>query len=597
MVKLFSQLFIERQRRGYKLPKEPITLHHGYDTETLYGKAYLICNEDNYLLLPFDSGAEDAIYKIVQFLKKKNQHAKDKGMHWFFNLDYDVRAIIKWLPEENIRELYNKSKTVYNDIKFSYLPSKVFSVSHNKHTTSFYDIAQFYGKSLNYNANKYLGGSAKLDTIDSEILGRSVNYWKSNLDEVIKYCIQDASLTARLGEHFYNELWKVMRFTSTKPFSTGSIAQQYFLANANIPTTYDIPDGVLKLHQDGYRGGRIELLQKGYFPSCNAYDIKSAYPSVMVDLLDYTKGEWLEDKEGDDTLAGIYRVKCNWWHDIIAPFPIDSDFGTIYPNGTYETIINEAELKFIRKYPEYGEVEILEGYSFNPFKEIKPYEDSIQLLFQEKEKTTDETQKLLYKLFINSIYGKTAQAIDKRDKDSNEPLIYHTGTLWNPVYANRITSLTRLQLLENAMTIIDSVIGFSTDSIHTTKAMDIPNNPKLGDFTEEYTNQEGIFLMAGIRVIGDNQKIRGFGGKMDLREVLKENPSKDKIPVWIEKPITISQALNYSNLNVDKLNIFTEQKKILNINGDKRRVWNGDFQNASEVFTNIYQSMPIPIIQ
>lgn len=597
MVKLFKDLFIEKQRRGYKLPKVPIEIHHGYDTETFHGKAYLICNEDKreeqaYLGLPFDISQDEAISHIVTFLLKKSWHRNEQGMNWFYNLDYDIRAIIKWLPEINIRELYNTSKTEFNGYKFSYLPSKVFTISHNKHSTSFFDIAQFYGKSLDYNARKYLN-SQKIDTINSEKLGRSISYWEENYEEVVKYCRQDASLTAKLGKHFYDGLWDVMQFTSKKPYSTGSIAQQYFLARANIPTTYEIDDRILELHQDGYRGGRIELLQRGYFPSCNAYDIKSAYPSIMVDLLDYSKGEWIPDTDGETNIpAGIYRVNCEWYHPVVAPFPVDTPYGAIYPNGKFETIINEAELAFIRKYDEFGSVEILEGYSFNVFKEVKPYNETIRFLFEQKEKSDDDTKKLLYKLFINSIYGKTAQAIDKRNKDSNEPLLYHTGTLWNPIYANRITSLTRLKLIETAMPIIDDVIAFATDSIHTTAELKVPNNPKLGDFTVEYQDEEGIFLMAGLRIVGKEQKVRGFGGKLNLRDVLKANPSKTQIPVMVDKPITIGQALKYKNLCLDDMNVFIPQRKILNINGDLRRGWYQKFKSATEVFRTSHKSTP-----
>jgi hypothetical protein len=386
-----------------------------------------------------------------------------------------------------------------------------------------------------------------------------------------------------------------MDFSTNKPFSTGSIAQEYFVRNANIPTIEGIPERILELHQDGYRGGRIELLKKGYFPTCNGYDIKSAYPSIMRNLLDYSIGEWIKDESCKRVDTGIYRINLSWYHDIVSPFPYSGDVGAIYPNGDCEYIVNEKEIEFLRKWKRFNDFEILEGWEFIPYREVYPYRERIDYLFERKERASDATEKLLYKLFINSIYGKTAQAIDKRRKDSEEKKVYHTGGLWNSIYANRITSLTRLQILDTAMPIIDSVIGFSTDSIHTTKTLSVPPHPIIGDFTEEYKGEEGVFLMAGLRLIGASQKIRGYGGKIDLRELLLSYPHLDKIPVKVDKPITIFESLKTEEYNFTDMNVFIEQDRVLDINGDLRRIWKDDFKCAKEVFERNIDSSPIHI--
>jgi len=592
MVKLFNELVITRQRRGRRVSPK-IKQHNGYDTETYRGKAFLICNQYSSLFINFDATEEEGKEKILAYLCNGTTH---KGrLNWFFNLNYDVRAILKWFTEDEVYELYNSNKLMFGNYSIEYLPGKMFAISRGKKEVfRYFDIAQFYGGSLDSNAKKYLNDK-KIDTIDRVRLGYDMEYWKENLGEIIKYCIYDADLTSRLADLFFHKLDEVMDFSTQKPFSTGSIAQEYFLKNANIPTIEGIPNRVLELHQDGYRGGRIELLKKGYFPSCSGYDIKSAYPSIMRNLLDYSQGEWIEDENCHRVDTGIYRINLSWYHDIVAPFPYSGDVGAIYPNGESEYIVNEKEIEFLRKYKKFNDFEILEGWEFVPYREVFPYRERIDYLFEQKENASDATEKLLYKLFINSIYGKTAQAIDRRRKDSEEKKVYHTGGLWNPVYANRITSLTRLQLLDTAMPIIDSVIGFSTDSIHTTKTLSVPSHPVIGDFTEEYKGEEGVFLMAGLRLIGGSQKIRGYGGKIDLRRLLESHPHLDKIPVKVDKPITIFESLKTKEYSFDDMNVFIEQDRVLDINGDLRRVWKDDFKSAKEVFKRNIDSSPIHI--
>lgn len=591
LVKLFNELVITKQRRRRGVSNK-ITAHNGYDTETFQGKAHLICNQYSSLFIDFNASGGEGKEKILNYLCNGTTH---KGrLNWFFNLNYDVRAILKWFTEEQVLELYNSGKLVDGVFTIEYLPSKIFTIKRNKEVYRYFDIAQFYGHSLNYNAEKYLGDK-KIDTIDSQRLGYDTDYWDRNLGEIIHYCIHDADLTARLANLFFQKLDGVMNFSTTRPYSTGSIAQEYFIQNANIPTIEGIPRRILELHQDGYRGGRIELLKKGYFPSCNGYDIKSAYPSIMRGLLDYSMGEWIEDENCKKVDTGIYRINLSWFNDYVAPFPYSGDIGAIYPNGESEYIVNEKEIEFLRKWKKFNDFEILEGWEFIPYREVFPYRERIDYLFDRKESASDATEKLLYKLFINSIYGKTAQAIDKRRKDSKEKKVYHTGGLWNSIYANRITSLTRLQILDTAMPIIDSVIGFSTDSIHTTKTLKVPSNPVIGDFTEEYKGEEGVFLMAGLRLIGDSQKIRGYGGKVDLKRLLMDNPDVDKIPVIVDKPITIFESLKTDVYKFTDMNVFIPQNRVLDINGDLRRIWEDDFKSAKEVFKRNIDSMPIHI--
>lgn len=604
-MKEFERINIKPQTR-HKTTQKRLSVHIGYDTETLHGYCRLICDSrGNYEYFGENPNMEndEILYKILSFLIRNS--AKE-GLRWFYNIDYDFRAIIKYLPDENLIQLYNTSETVFKDFTISFLPSKFFRITKNGHSNTFYDISHFFAGGLDKNAEKYLN-MHKLHDTDSSILGESKRYWHENKYSIIEYCIQDCILTEKLADLFYCNLWNEIKFNPKKPYSAGSIAQEFFINNSRfIPILKDIPTDVLKMHQNSYRGGRIEILKRGFFKKLESYDLKSAYPSVMIDLLDYTKGLWIKTTEFDEKLHGIYKIEYNWYDNHIGVFPQTIDGLTIYPNiidNPITTYANEKELTFLDKYNNHCDYKIISGWQFIPYKEVFPYRDCLLQLFEQKEiaeKENDENKRLIYKLFINSIYGKTAECIYNKQTG-----YFDSGRLYNPIYCNRITALTRLKLIEASMDISDAVVGFSTDSILTQKPISnkfISNT--LGCFTHEYTAYDSVVLMCGVRYIQKinskneletAQKMRGFSNKLNLKELLETNRDKCVIKTYINKPLTLFQGLGYNNLTKDDINVFTDTLKNLDINGDMRRLWRDYFINADDCLNRSIESVPIPI--
>ena len=91
------------------------------------------------------------------------------------------------------------------------------------------------------------------------------------------------------------------------------------------------------------------------------------------------------------------------------------------------------------------------------------------------------------------------------------------------------------------------------------------------------------------------QKMRGFSNELNLKELLELNRDKDQIPTHIYKPLTLFQGLKYNNLDKTDINVFSDNIKILDINGDMRRLWCDSFLNADECLKRSINSVPIPI--
>ena len=603
-MKDFDRILIRPQTRR-KTKQTEITDHIGYDTETLYGYCRLICDsEGNYLYLGDNPKMSDSeiLTQILSFLSRNA--GKTTCLHWFYNINYDFRAIIKYLTSDQLIQLYNDNKIEFNGYTIEFLESKFFRVGKNKHYNTFYDISHFYQGGLDINAKRYLNDKKTEDT-DRKILGTSAQYWKDNKYKIIEYCIHDCELTANLACLFYQNLWSEIKFNPKKPYSAGSIAQSYFINSSFIPTISGIPQNVLRIHQNSYRGGRIEILKRGFFPKLTSYDIKSAYPSIMVDLLDYANGKWIHTTEFDDNLHGLYKIRYKWFNKNLGAFAHNYNDLTVYPNviSDYQEIYaNEQELIFLSNYSKYAEFEIIDGYQFIPYYDRYPYRDTILKLFDEKEKAEkekDENKRMIYKLFINSIYGKTAESIYNKSSG-----FFESGQLYNSIYANRITSLTRLKLIQASIDIADHVIGYSTDSILTDKPIhDKYLGNRLGMFTHEYNAVNSVVIMSGVRYIqiqdGNEfkikQKLRGFNQGLNLKELLETNLTKNIIETRINKPVTLFQGLTYGNLNKNDINIFSDTIKNLDLNGDMRRYWQDTFKNAADCLTRSINSFPIPI--
>jgi len=94
----------------------------GWDTETYKGYARLIANSTGqYLIIEEQKVSEDTFARILQFLTKKTW----RGTHGFFwNIDYDFFAILKYAGENFAKELYENGEAKWKDYKISYIPKK-----------------------------------------------------------------------------------------------------------------------------------------------------------------------------------------------------------------------------------------------------------------------------------------------------------------------------------------------------------------------------------------------------------------------------------------------------------------------------------------
>lgn len=588
----FDYLTLRKQKRFRNLgwTKKENT---GIDTETFKGYAKLICdNEGNYKLI-------ESFNDIINFLTSSRFENK---FNWFYNIRFDFEAIIKYLEYHQLQDLYhdNKIKIGFNTIK--YLPKKFFSITtkNNNHRYYFYDMYNFLDISLEKASLNYLHDS-KLKGVNSKKLNTDINYWNKNLEKIIRYCIKDAKLTKRLADYFWNIVYKNMKYYPKRPFSKGKISEEYFLQTCYIPTINLTPLKVLETAYNSYYGGRFELLKKGYFEKIYSYDIKSAYPKQISELIDFTKGEWFKTigKLNSDAHSGFYLCEVSDLEINFSPFLKKIGELSIYPNGKFNQYLTKREIEFIMAYFENSSIKIKYGYEFYPKQIVYPFKNEIERLYNWKEKEKDADIKYAIKIFMNAFYGKNIQVAG----ESN--LI---GKIFNPMYASEITSGTRIELMKLGLQYPDDIIMFSTDSIHSEKKLKVPKNPKLGDFSFEFSG-EGVYLMSDIYNLWNDKKqrtkIRGFskalekdreGGEVYLKDLLSGLKNDTIYKYETKRTHHLGECLiHYKKLDISDMNIFKNVKKSIDINGDKKRIWDSQFYNGEDCLRRKIESLPIKI--
>jgi hypothetical protein len=586
--------------------------NRGIDTETYRGYVKLICD---------DSGRAkevESIEEIIQFLTHERFR---NNFNWFWNIKFDFEAIIKYLDRDELIELYTTKKLERSSFSINYIDKKFFSLINKKRNARFYfyDMYSFIETSLNVASKKYLNDKKMSDVVNASLLNTDLKYWRENKENIIKYCIKDALLTKKVADYFWNLVYTHMNYYPKRPFSKGKISEEYFLAKCYIPTINDIPKLALEYAYNSYLGGRFELIQKGKFEKCITYDIKSAYPKGISELIDYSKGKWKmckNNKINPSAYSGYYECRISAMELQFSPFTKKIHELSIYPNGHFKQYLSKDDILFFRENFENVEINILSGVEFFPTEILTPFRDEILKLYQWKETEKDEGVKYAVKIFMNAFYGKTIQ------KTGEKNLI---GKIFNPIWATEITSKTRRKLFSLMLQNPDAVIGTSTDSVHSTEALKIPKSPALGEFSKDFEGQ-GVYIMSDVYYLWNEDtkkyknKIRGFALAKtkdlheeeeekikSLRNILESMTGSNEVlyEYYSHRPYHLGECLlhkykkdlkgNKIPTGVFDLNIFGDVKKSIKINGDKKRVWDSEFKNGRDCLKRNIQSLPLVV--
>jgi hypothetical protein len=425
------------------------------------------------------------------------------------------------------------------------------------------------------------------------------DYVKLNWKKLSDYCIQDAKLTERLGVYLVKKLEELGIEVSTL-YSCASITYNYFNSQTKINTALNHWYNNKKAFAfacDAYEGGKFEITSRGRFTGCE-YDISSAYPYEIQNLIDIeTANVTITDHYTSDSTYSFLRVFIDNTQGYHLPCGLAPSKSTgpirTYPAGQYFLTITKEEYEYIKTL-QGVKIDVLESANFYVNHKIYPYKKIIHDLYTLKSeyKKKDEMLYNVTKILQNSFYGKLCQATETHDNK------IFLGPAFNPVHAAVITANTRIKIAK-IQNLYRSDPSFECYAVHTDSVISnkpIPNefiSSVLGGF-EFVSEGKGIIIACGIYQMGDACAFKGMKSEKDAEkktweDILKLNPKATKIPhrqVQVESWFS-AMARNHE---LDKINVFTDVEKSIDLNGDLKRVWPTKFK-AKDFLNKIEHSL------
>lgn len=269
-----------------------------------------------------------------------------------------------------------------------------------------------------------------------------------------------------------------------------------------------------------YFGGMVNCLRKGTFEKVYIYDVNSMYPYCMSEF-EYPSsyvGRWVREYRG---CLGLYKIAF----DIDTPVPFIFDIYERKLSNKGYAIVDNLTYEYAASM---GEVKLLEGYEF--FRKAPLFRDFVNDLYTLRMKS-DEPMKFIYKILLNSLYGKFGQRRESRNistKDQGNSKVYALDISASKGYKQYIEVFDNLKysLVPHSFPAIASLITLharrhlhqlcdrntiytDTDSIHSLEQREMPISDKLGDCKLEYTGK-ATYLGKKLYQLTTGTKVKGI---------------------------------------------------------------------------------------
>lgn len=393
----------------------------------------------------------------------------------------------------------------------------------------------------------------KLDDISVSILGSKLGGKIGDFqsDNLLDYCERDCRILYMSVKSFFNRLYDE---GYVPRLSLASIA----FSSWKKTTEWKQNRHYIEQERECYAGGYVELFIPGEHENYTIYDVNSMYPYIMSEtkipfgpnlkIHKSSAKKYIENADYGGFFSGIIEVPkmlCSpvWKRDK----KLYMGYGKIYGHYTLDELryfqeigCNIIDIENIVVYDRYD-------YLFSDF---------IKELWQKRiiaQNNDDSFGSLLYKLIMNSLYGKFAEREEKEYYYVGEDMfqegdviiritddgkIVGQGTehvkLENvqPIISAYVTANARIMLHRLIMQHPKEIIYCDTDSLHT--YAEYPVSKNLGDLKIEAQVEKGLYLapkMYELLVDGKTiSKMKGFMRKgWSLREVIETGQSRNRV--------------------------------------------------------------------
>lgn len=435
----------------------------------------------------------------------------NRGILVGFYLSYDFNMMLKDIPLDNLRELWNTSYTRWNDWHIQWMAGKIFKLTRDSKMITIYDSFGFFQKSF-IKALQDWKIEVPQEIIDGKAMRGKFDPKQAKI--IREYNLKECELLAEL-----------MRKLRAVALECGYEMRSYHGAGALANTVfkkerieeYNVDcDEMKDIFLAAYYGGRNQVLQQGLIGEAYAHDINSAYPYAMAQLPS-SEGEWrYVGAELPTNKFSVCKVRWKVKADSpLTPFPLRHKQQIYFPyrgSGWYWQPEVSAACEAFG-----AAIEVTEAWEFIPASEVKPFDFLKELYNKRRQYVRDGNDaQLILKLAINAGYGKSAQSIGFRG--ARPPY-------QNYFWAGWITATTRAMVLSLAARHPDAVVGFATDGVQATVKLTEHNLTKmLGGWSVDplsnlFVIQPGVYCYDGSEH-KTVHKSRGFSYKsVDYNEL------------------------------------------------------------------------------
>lgn len=333
----------------------------------------------------------------------------------------------------------------------------------------------------------------------------------------IEYCFRDCEI-------IWKALHKIFTICGSVRMTLAGLSLDYF-KNTFIKSQISFNEKYVYEFFDSYYGGRVEAFKIGKTKAWK-YDVNSMYPWAMKNAK-FPDPRFLK-KEHDVTVERLLHylkryeglASCQVIHRKqkigTLPYRHETKNGNklTFPVGRFSGVWNFNELRYAIKT---GSVSIVKvNYCIIGKAKKSPFSQFVSVVYKLRQ-TSEGIDKTIYKLILNSLYGKFAQRIkftteyhkevpyekikrlqrqgidyelqmfsqDREDcylniRKSKDEYLRHTI----PLFSSYITSASRIRLLQYMQANEKGLVYVDTDSVCTTVKRNY-NSSKLGELKEE----------------------------------------------------------------------------------------------------------------
>lgn len=421
---------------------------------------------------------------------------------YFHNLKFDGAFIIDYLLKNGFKIDNSKKNMTISTLITDRLVWYTFTVYYCGRQYKFRDSLKKITTSLEQAAEDF-GLDIRKGSIDYQ-KHRDFGYIPT--EEEIDYIHIDTEIMADILQYYYDNDMTKMTNASDAITAYKSIINEKGFRNLFPVLIKPIDDFIRRSYKGGYcyvnpKFKNIDL-QNIY-----CYDVKSMYPSVMVESdLPYGVPIHYEGKYEYDESMPLYiqRIQvCCDLKDGRIPTIQTKSFMSIKLNYLKSTegrmldlYLTSVDLeRFLEDY-DIWDIKYIEGFKFYSSRGL--FEEYIMKYFTLKE-SSKGAKKQLYKIFLNSLYGKFAMMTERRQAIPTivngqlkfERTPYEEEDAIYTAVASFITANARKKLHTAIYKNLDVFVYCDTDSIHLlAPARDIDEGKTLGKWAIEHGKKE-----------------------------------------------------------------------------------------------------------